>query len=242
MSQGTWRVLKKAKPTRPVQRVPKVVEPKAPETSVTAVDDEDDYEEKLAKYEDKLEDWEDDNSKAVGSMQLRLHHTIQFKYRDSEKAGELWDDIKEEYGVPGKTAIYLEFKAVLDTHIPAHTDPIVAIDKMDAHFGRMEQSLAPVPDYLQCMIVLAKLSPTMESIASLIGMRDADPHSVPMSEIRKMIALNWDQRSGKTNQNQKNNQVHKISAVKRGPETPGFSQQQESNQQQEEGSDRGQGR
>jgi hypothetical protein len=63
-----------------------------------------------------------------------------------------------------------------------------------------------------------------------------------MSEIRKMIALNWDQQSGKVNQNQKNNQAHKISAVKCGPETPGFSQQQENNQQQEDGSERGRGR
>jgi hypothetical protein len=43
-------------------------------------DDEADYENKYLDYEDKLEKWEEENSKAVGSMRLCLHHTIQFKY------------------------------------------------------------------------------------------------------------------------------------------------------------------
>jgi hypothetical protein len=54
-----------------------------------------------------------------------------------------------------------------------------------------------------------------------------------------MLAVAWEQRLGK---NQKNNQANRISAVKRGPETPGFSQQQENNQQREEGSEQGGGR
>jgi hypothetical protein len=122
----------------------------------------------LAKYEDKLEDWEDDNSKAVGSMRLRLHHTIQFKYRDSENAGTLWDDIKEEYGVPGKTAIYLEFKVRFSTltSLPILIQSLRLI-RWTLILGEWSSPLAPVPDYLQCMIVLAKLPPTMESIASL---------------------------------------------------------------------------
>jgi hypothetical protein len=57
-------------------------------------------------------------------------------------------------------------------------------------------------------------------------------------DLRKMLALSWDHKSGGRNQN---NQAHRISAVKRGPETPGFSQQQEDNQQREDGSNRGRG-
>jgi hypothetical protein len=82
MSQGTWRVLKKLKPTAPVKKGKKVASTSAPKDGaeeITAVD-EDDYEDKFLDYEDKLEKWEEDNSKAVGGMRLRLHHTIQYKY------------------------------------------------------------------------------------------------------------------------------------------------------------------
>jgi hypothetical protein len=42
-----------------------------------------------------------------------------------------------------------------------------------------------------------------------------------MVDLRKMLALSWDHKSG--GRNQSNNQAHRISAVKRGPETLGFS-------------------
>jgi hypothetical protein len=231
MSQGTWRVLTK---NYPVQRVVPVTrastsatkkpstsqqetEEEADETSITAAQgpqDESDWD-----YEKRKEDWEEQNSKAVGCIRLRLHHSIAYKFNTKDMAGELWDAIKDEYGAPGTTAVYLEFKSVLDMPFPPNVDPSVILDKMGVHFGRMEESKVPIPEYLKCMIVMSKLPTSMDTVAQMLAQRESDPLKMKMELIRKMLAVAWEQRLGK---NQKNNQAHRISAVKRGPETPGF--------------------
>ena len=50
-------------------------------------------------------------------------------------AGLLWAHLESQYGKPGITATYLEFKVAMDIKINDNEDPTVAIDKMTAHFA-----------------------------------------------------------------------------------------------------------
>jgi hypothetical protein len=180
MSQGTWRVLTKYYPVQrivptttrtPVSKKPSTSkegeEEEADETSVTAAlgpQDESDWD-----YEKRKEEWEEQNSKAVGCIRLRLHHSIAYKFNTKDMAGELWDAVKEEYGAPGTTAVYLEFKNVLDMPFPPNVDPSVILDKMGVHFGRMEESKVPIPEYLKCMIVMSKIPSSMDTVAQMLA-------------------------------------------------------------------------
>jgi hypothetical protein len=140
--------------------------------------------------QDEIEKWEDLNSKALGSMRLRLHHSIAYKYNNVENAGKLWTELQKEYGAQGKTALYLEFKAVLDMPFPTHSDPCVMLDNMGVHFGRMAEAQVPVPDYLQVMMVLAKIPPSMESLSQVAAVASSDSKAkdMKMDGLRKLLA------------------------------------------------------
>jgi hypothetical protein len=222
-SQSAWRVLTKECPNPTTTSKP-VETGSGEEASITMMD---------STNEAEIEKWEDANSKAIGCMRLRLHPSISYKHNKLEKAGELWDALKEEYGAPGKSAIYLEFKTVLDTPLPPNSDPCIVVDMFSERFGRMAEAKCPVPEYLQCMIILSKIPQNMGVLAQQLSLSTKGPEEMKLEDLRKMLALSWDHKSGGRNQN---NQAHRISAVKRGPETPGFSQQQEDNQQREDGS------
>jgi hypothetical protein len=40
---------------------------------------------------DEMREWAETNSKAVGNISLRLHHSIQYKYQDEDNAGKCHD-------------------------------------------------------------------------------------------------------------------------------------------------------
>jgi hypothetical protein len=124
-SQSAWRVLSKECPNPTTTSKP-VESGSGEEASITMMD---------STNEADIEKWEDANSKAIGCMRLRLHPSISYKHNKLEKAGELWDALKEEYGAPGKSAIYLEFKTVLDMPLPPNSDPCIVVDMFLERFG-----------------------------------------------------------------------------------------------------------
>ena len=68
-------------------------------------------EDKIEENQEKIKDWENDNSKAVGNITLHLSPAIQGNYTDPsmESAGILWAALEKSYGKPGVIATYLEF-------------------------------------------------------------------------------------------------------------------------------------
>jgi hypothetical protein len=214
-SQGAWRVLTKECPN-PTKTTTPIESGSGEDPSITMME---------STNKAEIEKWEDANSKAIRCMRLHLHPSISYKHNALEEAGKLWDALKEEYGAPGKSVIYLEFKTILDTPLPPNSDPCIVVDMFLEHFGQMAEAKCPVPEYLQCMIVLLKIPQNMGVLAQQLSLSTKGPEEMKMVDLRKMLVLSWDHKSGGRNQN--NNQAHRISAVKRGPETPGFSQQQE---------------
>ena len=81
--------------------------------------------EKIEENQEKIEDWEETNSKAVGNITLCLSPTIQGNYTDPlmESTGILWAALETSYGKPGVIAAYLEFRAAIETRMSDHEDP-----------------------------------------------------------------------------------------------------------------------
>jgi len=168
--------------------------------------------------------------KALGNIRLRLHHSISFKYKEVLVAGTLWEKLKDSYGNPGILSIYAEFKQAIETKIPDNADPSLTIDKLAAHFGRLAENGVVIEDHLQGMMLLSKLSPSMEAIAQLMC-QEHDIKKITILVVRRAILMGWEQRSGAKGQPRQNAQ--KLSTVKRGPNEPPFQQQQQQSQQQQ---------
>ena len=167
MSQGIWCVMTQANPMD--ERTTKTTVSAGPSTEKakgTVEGDEEDAPPSITtvggskSLEDKAEEWEDKNSRALGCLRLRLDASIAYKYRQVAVAGALWIKLQQEYGAPGISAIYIEFKKILNLSIPENEDPSIALDQIQQHFGRMAEANAPVPDYLQAMMIIAKLPPS----------------------------------------------------------------------------------
>ena len=91
--------------------------------------------EKIDENREKVENWEDDNSKAVGNITLHLSPTIQGNYTDPsmEYARTLWAALEKLYGKPGVIATYLEFRAAIETKMSDNENPSLCIDKTIVH-------------------------------------------------------------------------------------------------------------
>jgi transposase InsO family protein len=172
---------------------------------------------------DEVRKWDDLNNQALGNIRLRLHYSIQHKYRTILTAGLLWEKLADEYNQPGIMTVYLDFKAIMDTHIPDNADPSLTIDKIMALFGKLHDNGVQIPATVQAMILMSKMPRYMDSIAQLLSQEDIKKASPTV--LRKHIILAWEQKNGHAPRRNPN-QAHKISAVQRGPKEPTFQQQQ----------------
>ena len=159
MSQGQWRVL-----TRPCPR-----DITLDKNSVELESDKMPSQESIDENQDKIEEWDNDNQKAVGNIMLQLAPQIQgnLTSKTMDGAGLLWDHLEKQYGKPGIIATYLEFKAAMDIKINDNEDPTTAIDKMTAHFVQCNVSGLEVPDHFQAMLIMAKLPSAFDGLAQI---------------------------------------------------------------------------
>ena len=60
--------------------------------------------------QEEIDKWIKNNMKAVGNICLCLHHAIAYQFNDQDQAHKLWEDLKTQYGQPGISKVYLEYK------------------------------------------------------------------------------------------------------------------------------------
>jgi len=144
---------------------------------------------------DEFKSWAKENYKALGKINLRLHESIRYKYSSIEIAKTLWDRLKDEFGKPGITAIYHEFKGALSTNLPENGNPSTALNKLLGHFGHMADAECSVPEHLKCLVVLAKLPSTMDHVAQMICQTD-NVSDLNIDKIQRQIQVAWEQRAG----------------------------------------------
>ena len=97
---------------------------------------------KIKENQEKIEDWEETNSKAVGNITLCLSPAIQGNYTNPsmESAGIFWAALEMAYGKPGVIVTYLKFQAAIETRMSDHEDPSLCIDKMITHLTHVMSS------------------------------------------------------------------------------------------------------
>ena len=140
-----------------------------------------------------------------------------------EYAGTLWAALERSYGKPGVITTYLEFRAAIETKMSDHEDPSLCIDKTIAHLTHVTAAGLEIPKHFQAMILMAKLPPSMDSIAQVIYQED-NIQKLDLSKIRRATSLVWEQRQGKKAPPHQN--TNKLSAVKHSLNEPPFEQQQ----------------
>ena len=110
-------------------------------------------------------------------------------------ASLLWAHLEKHYGKPGIITTYLKFKAAMDIKITDNKDPLLAINKMTAHFTQCNGSGLEVPDHFQGMLIMAKLPSAFDGLTQLFCQKE-DIKTLEVADIRKTIGLAWEQRKG----------------------------------------------
>jgi len=211
MSQGQWRCIQKAPPSE--------------------VKDEHD----VVTNQSVIDDWDENISKAVGNIRLRLHHTIAYQYNAEEDAATLWAALNTKYGNPGVSRAFIEFKGAMDTAIPNNSDPQPALNKMQAHFTRLKDIGLEIPDSVQAMMYLAKAPQSMETMVQVFC-QETDLKKITVEKILPTLMMSYQasQRQG-VGRGQNQQRANRLSAVKRDNGPPQFQQQQQPQQQHGDG-------
>ena len=119
MSQGQWRCTKEGATAPTVGEITKEEED-GTSTSITT-------------SEAEVTSWLEEAEKVLGNICLHLHHTIGYQFNDESEPTELWVILKKNYGAPGITRAFVEFKGIMDTVIPNNANPSPALDKIMVH-------------------------------------------------------------------------------------------------------------
>lgn len=169
--------------------------------------------------------WDEDDNKAIGSIRLRLEPSIGTNMRSHRTAKELWEALKTSYGTPGVSTIFLDLKTALDLSIPFNSSPIPALDKFQASFERLKDNGVDVPTSVIALIMMWKIPPGMETVAHLHAQTEK-VSNLDVASIRASIIHSWEHRNGHK-KSVPQNDVRKLSAVKRKSPDPKFKQQQQ---------------
>ena len=149
-------------------------------------------------YDEKLDKFEEADSKAKGSIKLRLHQSIASQIKDQKTAKEIWDNLAKTYGVPGPSMAYVELRKAINIVVPDNADPTPAVNAMIAHFSRLGEMNFEIPKKIQCLILLARLPSAMDYIVQRSnGLGTEEWDKMEPATLRGLVLLHWEQRSGK---------------------------------------------
>ena len=204
-AQGLWRLMQKG-PSAALQSDAKPEEQKY--------------------HEEKVDKFEEADSKAKGSIKLHLHQSIASQIKAEKTAKEIWESLAKTYRAPGPSMAYVELRKAIGIVIPENSDPTPTINAMIAHFSRLGEMNFEIPKKIQCLIFLAQLPSAMDYIVQRSnGMSTKEWDEMEPATLRSLVLLHWEQRSGKKPQQQQQ-KAQKITAVKRGSnDAPSFSKQ-----------------
>ena len=149
-------------------------------------------------YDEKLNKFEEADSKAKGSIKLHLHQSITSQIKAEKTAKEIWDNLAKTYRVPGPSMAYVELRKAISIVVPNNADPTPAVNAMIAHFSRLGEMDFEIPKKIQCLILLAQLPSAMDYIVQRSnGMATKEWDEMEPATLRSLVLLHWEQRSGK---------------------------------------------
>ena len=141
---------------------------------------------------------------------------------------EVWDHLKDNYGLPSISSAYAELNCLLTTTIPAGSHPAPTITKMLSNFTYLKDAGFDFPAPVQAMIILFKLPPTMKVVAQILS--QTAPRKIKNLKpdgIVKAATLSFKQKGASCGGSGKAPQANKLSTVKHKQADPKFTQQQQ---------------
>ena len=186
------------------------------------------------------EEWDKKNEKALGNIALRLTPLISSAVSHLGTTKEVWNHLKEHFGLLSIGNAYAELLKLLSTNIPTGQHPVPVITKIQSHFTYLKDAGFNFPTPVQAMIILCKLPPTIEVIAQILSQTPSDEiKNLKPDGIAKSATLSYEQKGVTLHGTRGNNpQANKLGTVKCKPADPKFTQQQQAPkpQQQQGGS------
>ena len=180
---------------------------------------------------EEAKEYRKEDVRAQGNLRLRLAPSVVSAIDGKTSAKDIWDQLKDTYGKPGVPIVYQDFRAALALSIPGDSNPIPALDKLEAHFQRLETNKFTVAEHVKGMILMAKLPAAMDSTIQvyIAGLKPSGTktaiETVTLADVRQAVILQWEQRQGRHGGRQTN--ANKLSAIKRKGPDPAFRQQQQ---------------
>ena len=176
---------------------------------------------------DAIKKRKDHNSKALGSILLKVHFLIAYKHRAEDYTSVLMSNLEKEYRSPGVAGTFLEFKKSMDLRIPEQQDPSISLDQFIGHISCLHEQKVVLAPELQSLLLLSKIPSSMTYLAQQFFQVDDLAKLEKVEKMRRAMLIAHEQKSSKGKQPQNQQQVQKISTVQRRPYKPGFQQQQQ---------------
>ena len=158
---------------------------------------------------------------------------ILHQYQGVHMASDLIKQLKDVYDTQGLPQIFADFKAMMDTLIPANGHPGPAFMYFKTLFTKLSQAQYTIPGNIQAMIVLSCLSATIYIVVQLlVQIKDTLENVITttLDQIITATTLNWEQcaHMGATSSSKgkSGKSTNKISAVKCKETEPSFQKQQ----------------
>ncbi|KAL7283853.1 hypothetical protein ACG7TL_003293 [Trametes sanguinea] len=169
--------------------------------------------------------WTMTQSKAMGSIRLRLNDEVAKLVKDATTAKKLWDDLKDLYGTTSALGAYSYYKAAVGTRIPPNEHPGPAIAKIQGNLDQLEGAGINIPANLRALMTL-DAAPSRYETAIQLCLNDNDLSELTTSAAREALVASWEATTTRGNRN-KAGEAKKLSAIKRKGKDPSFKQQQQ---------------
>lgn len=201
------------------------------------------------------------NQKALGILRLRvaanLHHMFTSQYKDDpadddedwksrpSTAREVWEQIKAEFGKPGSSMLFADFKRAMTIRLPANRNPIKEINEMRTLFLRLNEHDVDIPSSIRAMILLNALPRGWDTVPAIV-LQGTTPDSLDFVTAKDAIIAEYERRKviGPSN----GESAQRLSNIRRRGGNPNYNQQRgrphQNNGQQQRGNpqqQRGQG-
>ena len=176
--------------------------------------------------DDEHETWDKHNEKVLSN--ITISPSIQVAIAHLTTVKEVWDHLKENYGMPSIGSAYAKLSQLLSTTIPTGSHPTPTITKMLSHFAYLKDAGFEFPANVQAMIILCKLPPTMEVVAQILSQTSpSEIKTMKPDGIIKAATLSFEQEGASQGSSGKGPQANKLSAVKHKQADLKFTQQQQ---------------
>jgi hypothetical protein len=150
--------------------------------------------------------WDRADNKALGIIQLQIADKLQYLVKDTSL--ESWANIKSQFDVSGPTAIFVDFKYVINFKFDKRKEPAVQVAELNTCLNRLATHGFNLDHRIQAMIILSGLPQSWDSVQGSI-LANHDMGELDISVIMPILQEEWQRRQARRSD-------HKSSHLTRG--------------------------